>query len=73
MIKTTADLESMYDYHGIIVSGTHKILLGKRYVNVKDHPESIQIENVEPYLYCLNTTTKTINIMAIIYLRIGMK
>jgi len=62
VIKTTADLESMYDYHGIIVSGTHKILVGERYVNVKDHPESIQIENVEPYLYCLNTTTKTINI-----------
>uniref|UniRef100_A0A6C0KEG0 Uncharacterized protein n=1 Tax=viral metagenome TaxID=1070528 RepID=A0A6C0KEG0_9ZZZZ len=54
----------MYNFNNIIISGTHKVLHDiKGWVFIKDHPESIKIENYyEPYIYCLSTESKRINI-----------
>ena len=54
----------MYKFKNIIVSSKHKIydkLNG--WINIEDHPQSKKIENYnEPYIYCLSTNTKIINI-----------
>ena len=64
VFKLSSAGEIMYNYEGIIVSGSHKILtpLG-RCLSVADHPKSKSIDNYcKPYLYCLSTMSKTIKI-----------
>ena len=67
VLKLASDHEFLFSHHGIVVSGYHKILVNNRYISVKDHPDSIRIPNCESHLYCLNTTTGTINIDGIIF------
>lgn len=54
----------MYKFKNIIVSSKHKIYDKiNGWINVEDHPSSIKIKNYnEPYIYCLTTNTKIINI-----------
>ena len=62
-MKLTSKNIKMYNFRNIIVSGDHRIISNNKLIYVKDHPESILIENYKnPYIYCLNTTTKTIKI-----------
>ena len=52
---------TMYDLNGVIVSGTHVVNLNGRWVPVFEHPHAKKIAFYEePYIYCLNTNTKTI-------------
>jgi hypothetical protein len=51
----------MYNLNGIIISGCHIIKYNNYWIPVRHHPSSIRIHKYyEPYLYCLNTSTKTI-------------
>lgn len=55
--------EKMYCLNGIIVSGTHSVKYHDKWVKVKDHPDVVPVKNYfEKYLYCLNTTNKSITI-----------
>tara|TARA_B100000963_G_scaffold50553_1_gene38712 strand:- start:1409 stop:2995 length:1587 start_codon:yes stop_codon:yes gene_type:complete len=59
-----ANSNDMYKFNNIVVSGSHKVLHDlKGWIFIKDHPDSIKIENYyEPYIYCISTETKRINI-----------
>ena len=64
IFKMTAAGEDMYQYEHIVVSGSHQLMtpLGKC-LAVSNHPASEYIaEYNKPYLYCLSTTSKIINI-----------
>ena len=55
----------MYNLNGVVVTGTHKVYckLLRRWLQVKDHPESVIIEKYDkPYLYCLNTNNNLLRI-----------
>jgi hypothetical protein len=51
----------VFNLNGIIVSGEHYVK-GGDWIKVKDHPLSVPTEYKGKYLYCLNTTSKTIRI-----------
>ena len=56
-----ANNETMYLLNGVLVSGTHSVRRRDKWIKVYEHPDSIeQKQYKEPYLYCLNTTTKKI-------------
>ena len=59
-----ANSNDMYKFNNIIVSGSHKVLHDlKGWVFIRDHPDSIKLENYyEPYIYCISTESKRINI-----------
>ena len=51
----------MYRLNGILVSGTHQVKYGDKWIRVNEHPErKLVVDYNEPYLYCLNTTSKRI-------------
>ena len=67
--KVTATLklalnESVYNFNGIIVTGSHKVLHDKLgWIYISEHPESVKIENYrEPIVYCFSTESKRIYI-----------
>ena len=59
-----ANSNDMYRFNDIIISGSHKVLHNtKGWVFIKDHPDSIKIDNYyEPYIYCISTESKRIHI-----------
>jgi len=53
----------MYELDDIIVSDSHIIKYGDKWIPVSKHPNAKKCSFYqEPYLYCLNTTNKTIEI-----------
>lgn len=54
--------EDIYELNGVIVSGSHNILYQKKWILVSQHPNSKMIHYDLPYLYCLNTSSKKINL-----------
>jgi len=56
----TLVISEMFNLNGIIVSGDHRVLLDSKWVKVKNHPDSKLIDYRKKYLYCINTTGKTI-------------
>jgi hypothetical protein len=53
---------TMYDLNGVIVSDSHRVFKGNNWIFVKNHPCAKKIETYNhPYIYCLNTSTKTID------------
>jgi len=62
-MKLNSEFSIMYNLNNIIVSGTHRIKYNNSFIFVNQHPEIKIIHNYkESYLYCLNTTLKTIKI-----------
>jgi hypothetical protein len=62
-IKVTTKGSHVYKLNNIIVSDSHIVKYNYKWIPVSKHPESIKIDFYnEPYLYCLNTANKTINI-----------
>ena len=60
-IKITSRDLSIYNLNGVVVSESHIVKYHNKWIYVKDHPDADIIYNyTEPYLYCLNTSTKTI-------------
>jgi hypothetical protein len=63
IIKVETKDSIMYKLNNIIVSDTHLIKYNNEWICVSNHPEAIKYENYdEPYLYCLNTSNKIIQI-----------
>jgi hypothetical protein len=51
----------MFDLNGVLVSGKHGVYYKKQWIPVKSHPKSKLITDYnEPFIYCINTTTKVI-------------
>lgn len=61
-IKVETNGSIMYNLSNIVVSDTHLVYYNDGWIRVKEHPEAIKLEEYnEPYLYCLNTSTKHIS------------
>jgi hypothetical protein len=60
-IKVSAKDLDMFNLNGIIVSESHIVKYKNKWIPVREHPSACKIHIYnEPYLYCLNTSTKTI-------------
>jgi hypothetical protein len=67
-IKVTAKDLDMYNLNGIIISESHVVKYNNKWIYVREHPDAQKIYGYkEPYLYCLNTSTKTIILNNIIF------
>jgi hypothetical protein len=64
IIKLSSKDQNMYKLKDTIISGSHSYLDENNEINyVRNHPESIMIENYyNPYIYCINTESKYIHI-----------
>jgi hypothetical protein len=65
VIKVTTEGSSIYELDGILVSNSHIVQLHStnKWIPVSKHPNATLITNYnKPFLYCLNTTNKTITI-----------
>jgi hypothetical protein len=62
-IKVETKGSVMYNLNGVIVSDSHIVKCGSEWLRVDEHPNAIKIEEYkEPYLYCINTENKVIEI-----------
>jgi hypothetical protein len=63
-IKVDSKKSIMYSLNDIIVSDTHLVHYKGKWLRVMNHPDAVKLDNEykEPYLYCLNTMSKTIYI-----------
>jgi len=58
----------MYILYGVIVSDSHIVKYGDKWIHVKDHPYAFRLDDYDkPYLYCLNTISKTISVNNVIF------
>lgn len=66
--KLSAKNETMYNYKNTIVSGSHSVYVNGKLIKIKDIEEAIKIEDYnKPFIYCLNTDTKVLNINEEVY------
>ena len=73
LVTATMKLDSvgvtMYDLDGVIISESHRVFKDDQWIFVKNHPSAKKMYNyAKPYIYCLNTSTKTIEINRHIFL-----
>jgi hypothetical protein len=73
IVTSTIILDSkhvtMYNVHGVIVSGFHRIKSDGEWVSVSKYKHARKIEEYnEKYIYCINTTNKIINIGGLYFL-----
>jgi hypothetical protein len=62
IIKCTSAGSEFYNLNKVIVTGKHKVF-NNGWICVDQHPSSIYIDDYnEPYVYCINTTNKLIQI-----------
>ena len=60
-LKLSASGAKMYTLNGVIVSDSHTVKHNDKWVLVSEHPEAVKVDSYEePYIYCLNTSTKKI-------------
>jgi len=53
--------ENMYKLNNVILSGSHSVLYKDKWIYVANHPNIELVSDYnEPFLYCLNTSTKNI-------------
>jgi hypothetical protein len=58
----------MYNLNNVIVSDSHLVKYNNKWVRVDEHPCSVKIEQYnEPYLYCINTENKVIEINGFVF------
>jgi hypothetical protein len=60
----------MFNLKGIILSETHLVQYDNKWIQIYEHPEAFEISNVlyrEPFLYCLNTSSKEIHINDVVF------
>lgn len=61
--KVDANECYMYVLNNIIVSDTHLVYYKNKWIRVKNHPDAKELSKYsKPYLYCLNTSSKLIEI-----------
>jgi hypothetical protein len=62
-MKVETNGSIMYKLNDIIVSNTHLVHCKSKWIRVEKHPDAVKLDVYnEPYLYCLNTTVKTMYI-----------
>lgn len=62
-IKVTTEGSDIYMLDDIIVSDSHIVKYGNIWIPVSNHPNAIKCDSYdEPFLYCLNTSNKVIQI-----------
>jgi hypothetical protein len=67
-IKVITEGSQMYNLNDVIVSDSHIVKYNDEWIPVSNHPESkILFSYKEPFLYCLNTTSKIIEINDIFF------
>ncbi len=67
-IKVEAKGSSMHHLNGVMVSDSHIVKYKDEWLRVSQHPAAVPMESYDkPYLYCLNTCKKYININATIF------
>ena len=71
-LKLDATNEQMFQLENIVVSGSHRVKHDDKWILVKDHPLATPLvkplakplvnplSSADPYIYCLNTSLKTI-------------
>lgn len=60
-LKLDANREEMFQLGEVLVSGTHRVKHRANWIFAKDHPASMEVLSYsEPYIYCINTSLKTI-------------
>ncbi len=60
--------QHMYSINDIIVSGSHKLFYNNEWIEVSSYPFSKKLNTyTEPFIYCINTTNKRINIDGIVF------
>ena len=57
----------MYKINNVIVSESHLIKYKNNWIRVKEHPKAKIICYNKPYLYCLNTSNKVIELSGLIF------
>jgi len=63
ILKLDSSNQEMFNLNGIIVSGSHPVFYKNKWILVCQHPDRKYISNyIEPIIYCLNTTSKLIEI-----------
>jgi len=70
IFKSSSRDVRVYNLDNIIVTGKHTVFHAEKgWIPVAEHPRSKHIEDyMKPYVYCLNTTTKKINIQNYIFM-----
>lgn len=66
-IKVTSAELKMYKLNNIIISGSHLVKFKNKWIRVEDHPDAEYILYSKPFLYCLNTSDKIIELDGIIF------
>jgi hypothetical protein len=67
-LKLDATNEDMFQLGNVMVSGSHRVKHDDKWILVKDHPLTTllatplatPLSSADPYIYCLNTSLKTI-------------
>lgn len=68
VLKLDRKNKKMFRLNDTIVSGGHSVLINNKWIKIFQHPDAKEIlDYQEPYLYCLNTSSKTIIINGYVY------
>jgi hypothetical protein len=67
IIKVETNGSTMYNLNNIIVSDSHIVKYNNNWIRVSEHPDAFKYNYMKPFLYCLNTSNKTIQINNIIF------
>jgi len=68
-MKLSSKNQTAYVLNGIVVTGNHSVYHHEKgWISVEEHPESSKLEIFdEPFVYCINTDSKTICLGNVIY------
>ena len=68
VIKVETNGSKIYNLDNILVSDSHIVLYKDKWIHISDHPDSKLYDFYDkPYLFCLNTTNKIIDIKGHIF------
>lgn len=68
VIKVTSTNSIMHRLNDVIVSDSHIVKYGDKWLHVSEHPDSVILDDYsEDILYCLNTRNKTIIINNVVF------
>jgi len=65
--KVTSANMKIYILNNIIVSESHLVKYKSKWIRVNEHPSAEEINYDKPFLYCLNTSNKIIELNKIIF------
>jgi hypothetical protein len=66
-IKVTSANMKIYKLNNIIVSESHLVKYKGKWIRVNEHPSAEEIKYDKPFLYCLNTSNKIIELNKMIF------